>query len=212
VAGITTGNLSANGEPWWDCSTAHPACNSWPQRFNWSGRDQKVLWNRPVTVQENLQFSCGKKLWRRRSLPNVLKASTPSSIYSQISINAPKWLCNNDVLAREALTKSENHIGTTRRRWQPRQQNIALWARQKKGHADARKQNKARREPRKKDMCIARRVLSPPCDLNGNAGQINTNNSLVATEQMEEKVLQLEAQGNVRWTWDRRLKFASLGS
>lgn len=99
----------------------------------------------------------------------------------------------NDTLAREALTKRKSYQETgAAMRAQIEQQNSVV-SRLKKDMQTL--ESKIAEAKTKKDMYIARaRSAQASARINEMLGGINTSSSLNAFEQMEEKVLQLEAQ------------------
>ena len=118
----------------------------------------------------------------------------------------------NEALAREALTKRKSYQETaTAMTAQVEQQNTVL-VRLKKDMQTL--ESKIAEAKTKKDMYIARaRSAEASSRLNDMLGGSNTSASLSAFEQMEEKVLQLEAQSQAiaeLGTDDLQKKFVSL--
>ena len=118
----------------------------------------------------------------------------------------------SDALAREALTKRKSYQETaTALTDQIAQQNTVV-VRLKKDMQTL--ESKIAEAKTKKDMYIARaRAAGATARLNEMLGGVNTSSSLNAFEQMEEKVLQLEAQSEAiasLGTDDLQKQFAAL--
>jgi phage shock protein A len=118
----------------------------------------------------------------------------------------------NDTMAREAITKRRSYQETaTALKSQIEQQNSIVSRLKKDMQMLESKISEART---KKDMYIARaRSAEASARMNEMLGGMNTTSSLNAFEQMEEKVLQLEAQSLAiaeLGTDDLQKKFATL--
>ncbi len=119
---------------------------------------------------------------------------------AQAQSNAQEWYRRaqlalqqgNEVLAREALTRRSSYLETDRALTNQIEQQNTVVGRLKKDMQTL--ESKISEVRTKKDMYIARaRSAGATQRLNEMLSGVNTNSSLNAFEQMEEKVLQLEA-------------------